>query len=79
MKCPKPAIEALVQKNYDLVIAKLISGDVGTLEVLRKAKKLNLSGKVIIIGGGQHIPFPLQTYRIEVDDYLLMPISPSEL
>lgn len=76
---PEKAIEALVQKNYDLVIAKLTPKDHGRLEVLKRAKKLDPKVKIMVFGADQHLTFPLEAYRIEVDDYLLMPISPAEL
>lgn len=76
---PETAIEALVQKNYDLVIAKLTPEDHDRLEVLKRAKKLNPKVKVMVLGADQHLTFPLEAYRIEVDDYLLMPFSPVEL
>ncbi len=76
---PEAATEALVKKNYDLVIAKLTREDIGTLEVLKRARKLNPAVKVMVIGADQHMTFPPEAYQIEVDDYLLMPISPTEL
>ncbi|MFA5183444.1 MAG: ATP-binding protein [Syntrophales bacterium] len=76
---PEAAIEALVKKNFDLIIAKLAREDMGTLDVLNRAKKLNPAVKVMVIEADQHMTFPPEAYRIEMDDYLLLPISPTEL
>ena len=35
--CPEAALEALVKKNYDLVIAKLTNGDRENLDILARA------------------------------------------
>ena len=73
------AIEALIKKNYDLVIAQFSKTSGGGLGVLRRAKQLNPEIKIILMHDNQSPIFPLEAYCIEVDDYLLMPISPLEL
>jgi signal transduction histidine kinase len=76
---PEAAIEALVKKNFDLVIARVTMGERDGIEVLKRAKKLNPQAKVMVVSDNHDVTFPLETYEIEVDDYLLMPISPLEL
>ena len=76
---PEAALEALVKKNYDLVIAKLTTGDRESLDILARAKRLNPEVKIMIVSGTSDAIFPLEAYQIEVDDYLLMPVSPPEL
>jgi len=76
---PEAALEALVRKNYDLVVAKLTTDDLEGLDILKRAKRLNSAVKVMVVSGNHDAIFPLEAYEIEVDDYLLMPVSPPEL
>ena len=76
---PEAALEALVKKNYDLVIAKLTTDDRESLDILKRAKRLNPEVKIMIVSGNNDAIFPLEAFQIEVDDYLLMPLSPPEL
>jgi DNA-binding response OmpR family regulator len=76
---PEAALEALVKKNYDLVIAKLTAGDMESLDILKRARRLNPEVKVMVVSGNNDAIFPLEAYELEVDDYLLMPVSPTEL
>jgi len=76
---PEAALEALVKKNYDLVIAKLTSADREGLDILERAKRLNPEVKIMLISDNSDAIFPLEAYQVEVDDYLLMPVSPPEL
>lgn len=76
---PEAALEALVKKNYDLVIAKLTSADRESLDILQRAKRLNPEVKTMVVSEKNDAIFPLEAYQVEVDDYLLMPLSPPEL
>ena len=76
---PEAALEALVKKNYDLVIAKLTAEDRESLDILQRARRLNPEVKVMVVSGNNDAIFPLEAYELEVDDYLLMPVSPTEL
>jgi signal transduction histidine kinase len=76
---PELALEALVKKNYDLVIAKLSAAEMETLEILRRAKRLNPEVKLMTISENNHAVFPLEAYQVEVDDYFLMPVNLTEL
>jgi two-component system, sensor histidine kinase and response regulator len=76
---PEAALEALVKKNYDLVIAKLASADRERLDILERAKQLNPEVKIMVVSDNSAGIFPLEAYQVEVDDYLLMPVSPPEL
>lgn len=73
------ALEALVKKNYDLVIGKLNPDDREILDILERAKRLNPEVKVMVISANGEATFPLEAYEVEVDDYILMPVSPTEL
>jgi two-component system sensor histidine kinase/response regulator len=76
---PEAALEALVKKNYDLVIAKLSTDDRESLDILQRARRLNPEVKLMVVSGNNDAIFPLEAYELEVDDYLLMPVSPPEL
>lgn len=76
---PEAALEALVKKNYDLVIGKLAAEDRDVLAILERAKRLNPEVKVMVISANGEAVFPLEAYEVEIDDYILMPISPTEL
>ena len=76
---PEAALEAMVKKNYDLVIAKLSTDDRESLDILKRAKRLNPEVKIMVVSGNNAAIFPLEAYELEIDDYLLMPVSPTEL
>ena len=76
---PEAALEALVKKNYDLVIAKLSMTELDGVEVLKRAKRLNPEVKIMVVSGNHEVTFPPEAYQIEVDDYILMPVNPTEL
>ena len=76
---PEAALEAIVKKNYDLIVAKLTTADRESLDVLQRAKRLNPDVKIMAVSGNNEAIFPLEAYELEVDDYLLMPVSPPEL
>ena len=76
---PEAALEALVKKNYDLVIAKLTTADRESLDILKRAKRLNPEVKIMVVSDNSDAIFPLEAFQVEVDDYLLMPVSPPEL
>ena len=75
---PEAALEALVKKNYDLIIARLSREGRDNLTVLRQAKKINPPTKIILITDKLDLAFPLEAYKIDVDDYIIMPISIGE-
>jgi len=76
---PEDALEALVKKNYDVVIGKLSAADREVLAILERAKRLNPAVKVMVISANGEAVFPLEAYEVEIDDYILMPVSPTEL
>lgn len=76
---PEAALEALVKKNYDLVIAKLSLTAMDGVEVLKRAKRMNPLVKIMVISGSHELTLPREAYQIDVDDYILMPVRPTEL
>jgi len=79
MSVPETAIEALATKKYDLLIARLPLGPDNGLGVVKRAKNLNPKIRVIVVGNDDQVAFPLQAYRLKIDDYILMPCTPAEL
>ena len=78
LRSPEVALEALVKKNYDLIIAKLSREEKDNLTALRQAKKINPLTKIMLITGSLDLAFPLEAYNIEINDYIIMPISAGE-
>ena len=78
LRGPEAALEALVKNNYDLIIAKLSREERDNLAVLRQAKKINPWTKVMLITDRLDLAFPLEAYNIDIDDYIIMPISAGE-
>ena len=48
---PEAALEAMVKKNYNLVIAQLAMGDRESLDILQLAKRLNPEVKIMAVSG----------------------------
>ena len=55
---PEAALEALVKKNYDLVIAQLTTGDRENLDLLKRAKQLNPEVKTMVVSSNNDAIFP---------------------
>ena len=55
---PEAALEALVKKNYDLVIAKLSMTELDGVDVLKRAKRLNPEVKIMVVSGNHEVTFP---------------------
>jgi PleD family two-component response regulator len=75
---PEAALEALVKKNYDLIIAKLSREARDNLAVLSQAKKINPLTKIILVTDRLDLAFPLEAYEIDINDYIIMPVSAIE-
>ncbi|MBI4644426.1 MAG: hybrid sensor histidine kinase/response regulator, partial [Deltaproteobacteria bacterium] len=76
---PEAAIKTLAVKNYDLLIARLTLDPQGGMDVIKRARKLNPETRIMVVGGDNQVAFPLDAYRLKIDDYVLMPCSPAEL
>jgi signal transduction histidine kinase len=76
---PEAALEAMVKKNYDLVIGRLTPDDVEILDIFKRSRRLNPEVKLMAVSDHQDGIFPLEAYQVDIDDYLLMPVSPVEL
>jgi signal transduction histidine kinase len=76
---PVAAIESLTLKDYDLLIAKLPLDSHSGMDVVKWARKLNPETRIIAVGEDHQVAFPLDAYRLKLDDFILMPCSPAEL
>lgn len=76
---PEFALALMIEQDFDLVIAKLHMEDLQSLDVLKRAKKLNPEVKIMVVSSDGNAAFPLEAFQIEVDDYLLLPITPRDL
>lgn len=75
---PEAALEALVKKNYDLIIAKISISEKDSFTALRLARKINPLTKIMLITDRLDLALPVEAYEINVDDYIIMPISAGE-
>ncbi len=73
------ALEELPNYDFDLVIAKVGQDSGEGLGVLQKAKQLHSHTRVMVIQGDTRGAFPLEAYRMKVDEYLLRPWGLAEL
>ena len=76
---PEAALEALVRKNYDLVISRITSAYTDGLDILKRARRLNPEVKIMVVSGNNDSVLPLAAFEFEADDYILMPVRPTEL
>ena len=73
------AVEALGKQYYDLVISDLEMRGLSGIDVLKKAKALHPTTRVIILTGNSDIKHAIEAIRNEVDDYILKPFTLHEL
>lgn len=73
------AIEALSSGHFELVITDLHMGQVGGVDVLRRAKELCPATVVIIVTGNTSITPAIEAVRYGVDGYLLKPFTMVDL
>jgi two-component system sensor histidine kinase/response regulator len=76
---PEAALEALVRKNYDLVVSRITSTYTDGLDILKRAQRLNPEVKIMVVSGNHDSVLPLAAFELEADDYIQMPVRPTEL
>jgi two-component system response regulator YesN len=76
---PEAALAHLIEQDFDLIVAKLRMEDFQSLDVLKRARKLNPEVRIMVVSADCNVIFPLEAFQIEVDDYLLLPINPNKL
>lgn len=73
------AVEALSNKDVDLVITDLVMEGINGIDVLKKAKELNSETKVIIITGYGDMTSAIDALKLSAEDYLLKPCEAEEI
>lgn len=76
---PEAALEALVRKNYDLVLSRITTAYMDGLDILKRAKRLNPEVKIMVVSGNDDSVLPWEAFELEADDYILLPVRPTEL
>ena len=73
------ACEDIENYDIDLIMVSLNGYEADKLDLLRQAKRKAPQPKVMVLGNPQTMVYPLKTFRIEVDDYLVTPFTAPEL
>jgi DNA-binding response OmpR family regulator len=73
------AFEDIKNYDFDLILVGLNGYEAEKIEFLRQAKKRSPDSKIMVLGNPQTMVFPIETFRIEVDDYLVTPFTAPEL
>lgn len=71
------ALEALAEDAFDLLIAPMVQGPEAGLAVLKKARRLCPRMGILILAGPS-LTLPAEAYKLQVDDYLLLPCHAAE-
>ncbi len=74
---PSEALAELARKYFRLVIVKLPGETTDSLALLNAVRDLNPKARLIILG--EDARFPVETFKLAVDDYLLLPCRPVEV
>jgi signal transduction histidine kinase len=74
---PSEALAELSRKYFRLVIVKLPGKTADSLALLSAVKDLNPKARLIILG--EDARFPVEAFKLAVDDYLLLPCRPVEV
>lgn len=74
---PLEALAELTQKYFRLVIVKLQGKTTGSPALLNSVKDLNPDARLIILG--EDACFPVEAFKLAVDDYILLPCRPVEV
>jgi DNA-binding response OmpR family regulator len=73
------AFEDIQNYDFDLILVGLNGYEAEKIDFLRQAKKTSPESKIMVLGNPQTMVFPIETFRIEVDDYLVTPFTAPEL
>ena len=76
---PLPAMEAMAQKPFDIVVTDLKMADMDGIEVLRRSRQLNSRARVIIITGYASQDTADAAIKEGVFDFLAKPFRLEEL
>jgi two-component system response regulator HydG len=75
----KAGIEALSEATFDAILTDLVMHDVGGLEVLAEARRLQPDAVVLLITGHGSVENAVDAMRLGAADYLTKPVRISEL
>ena len=73
------AMEIILRQKPDIVITDIQMPGMTGLEVIERASQQNLPTKFIVISGYREFEYAQQAIRFGVEDYLLKPISKTDL
>lgn len=74
---PEEALGLLSTRNIILAVIKLNGRQADRLAVLHMVKELDAGTRLIIMG--DQASLPIESYEVEVDDYLILPCRPAEI
>ena len=75
----RTAAEDVRNYQFDLLLVSLNGYEADKLDLLRQVKRSSPQSKVMVVGNPQTMAFPMETFKIAVDDYLLTPFTAPEL
>ena len=75
----RTAAEDVRNYQFDLLLVSLNGYEADKLDLLRQVKGRSPQPKVMVVGNPQTMTFPIETFKIAVDDYLLTPFTAPEL
>jgi two-component system, response regulator YesN len=73
------AYQLICSQKPDIVITDIRMPGMDGIELIKKAREMNLLTRFIIISGFQHFEYAKNAIKFGVDDYLLKPIKKVEL
>ncbi len=75
----KDALDMITQLNPDIVITDIKMPFMSGLEVIERARELNLNSEFIILSGYEDFSYAKRAINSRVSEYLLKPINPDML
>lgn len=73
------ALEIMKETDPDIVITDICMPEMSGLELIEKAKQKNFRAKYVIVSGYSQFEYAVTAIKLGVEDYLLKPISETEL
>ena len=76
---PRRALDLLRDDGFDLVITDLVMHEVGGMDILREARRLEPTAEVIVITGHGSIETAVQAMQDGASDFIAKPLNLAEL
>lgn len=73
------AMELIAELKPDIVITDIKMGQMSGLDLIRELKSQNIAAEFIIISGYSEFEYAFSAIKLEVQNYILKPISDEEL